>query len=204
MHASKAKYYLVTLWAIQTQLLSQIIANRVSLIMVSKRKAKWLKICLVCGIGCVNIAVYVIWTSAYLPDATPAQKHLNDIFEKAEKSFFLVVDLGLNLCFLYLVRFRLISGGLNKYWPLFNLNAALVCVATAMDAALLGMLSLPNPYLLVFFRYFPHFQFYSISPGLTCQCEKIRSVCPRGLHRQALYRADNGCIYCKDCPQWHK
>lgn len=147
--SNRANTYSVTLWAIQTQLLSQIIANRVSLIMVSKRKAKWLKICLACGIGCVNVGVYVIWTSAYLPNATPAQKHLNDVFEKIEKSFFLVVDLGLNLCFLYLVRFRLISGGLNKYWPLFNLNTALICVATAMDAALLGMLSLPNPYLSV-------------------------------------------------------
>jgi hypothetical protein len=115
--------------------------------MVNRRKAKWLKLGLVLAIGCVNIGVYIIWTSAYLPNATPEQKHLNDIFEKAEKSFFLVVDLGLNLLFLYLVRFRLIAGGLAKYWPLFNMNAALVCIATAMDAALLGMLSLPNPYL---------------------------------------------------------
>ena len=143
----------MTLWAVQTQLLSQIIANRVSLIMVNRRKAKWLKIGLAIGIGCVNIAVYVIWTSAYLPQATPEQKHLNAIFEKAEKSFFLVVDLGLNLLFLYLVRFRLIAGGLSKYWPLFNLNSALVCISTAMDAALLGMLSLPDPYLYVFIMF---------------------------------------------------
>lgn len=137
----------MTLWAIQTQLLSQIIANRVALIMVNKRKAKWLKLGLVAAIACVNIAVYVIWPTAYRADATPAQKHLNDIFERTEKAFFLVVDLGLNLTFLYLVRFRLIAHGLSKYWQLFRFNVAIALLSTAMDAALLGMLSLPNPYL---------------------------------------------------------
>lgn len=115
--------------------------------MVNKRKAKWLKLVLFVVIGCVNICVYVIWTSAYMDDATPEQKHRNDIFEKAEKTFFLIVDLGLNIMFLYLVRFRLIAHGLSKYWQLFNFNIAIVCLSTAMDAALLGMLSLPNPYL---------------------------------------------------------
>ncbi|KAK2595464.1 hypothetical protein QQS21_006804 [Conoideocrella luteorostrata] len=119
--------------------------------MVNKRKAKWLKLGLVAAIACVNTGVYVIWPAAYMADATPEQKHRNDIFEKAEKAFFLVVDLGLNVTFLYLVRFRLIAHGLSKYWQLFNFNVAIVCLSTAMDAALLGMLSLPNPYLYVQF-----------------------------------------------------
>ncbi|KAG5984590.1 hypothetical protein E4U55_004141 [Claviceps digitariae] len=141
----------VGLWAIQTQLLSQIIANRVGLIMVNKRKSQWLKWGLFGLIGCVNIGVCAIWPAAYEVNATEEQKHLNDIFEKVEKTFFLLVDLGLNLIFLYLVRFRLISHGLSKYWLLFKFNCVLVCLSTGMDAALLGMLSLPDPYLYVQF-----------------------------------------------------
>ncbi|KAM5349556.1 hypothetical protein ACJ41O_006061 [Fusarium nematophilum] len=141
----------VTLWAIQTQLLPQIIANRVALIMTNKRRATKLKWSLVFAIGLVNIAVYYIWTTAHMPNATPFQVRLNLIFEKAEKSFFLVIDLALNLYFLYLVRFRLIADGLSKYWRLFNFNAGMVLISTSMDILLLGFLSLPNPYLYVQF-----------------------------------------------------
>ena len=82
-----------------------------------------------------------------LEGATPAQVHHNIIFEKVEKIFFLIIDLGLNLYFLYLVRYRLIEDGLGKYWRLFNFNAGMVGISTTMDILLLGFLSLPNPYL---------------------------------------------------------
>lgn len=82
-----------------------------------------------------------------MPGATPEQVIFNHQFERAEKSFFLVLDLGLNLLFLYLVRFRLISYGLSKYWRLYNFNAGIVVVSTSMDILLLGFLSLPDPYL---------------------------------------------------------
>lgn len=115
--------------------------------MVNKRKALWMKLVLLAITGAVNFAVCVIWTSAYKYGSTPEQKHINVIFEKTEKTFFLVVDLGLNWIFLYFVRYRLISHGLSKYWQLFNFNIALVVLSTGLDAALLGMLSMENPYL---------------------------------------------------------
>ena len=99
------------------------------------------------GIGLINLAVCIIWTIAQLPGATHTQVLVNMVFEKAEKTFFLVVDLGLNLLFLYLVRFRLIKDGLSKYWQLYNFNAGIVVLSTAMDILLLGFLSLPDPYL---------------------------------------------------------
>ncbi|OAQ78337.1 hypothetical protein VFPBJ_06456 [Purpureocillium lilacinum] len=139
----------VLLWAVQTQLLSQIIANRVSLIMVHKHKARWLKIGLFVSITCVNIVVWVIWVRAHEPYATPFDVELNDYFEKTEKSFFLIIDLGLNMLFLYLVRFRLIASGLSKYWRLFKFNIGMVALSTSMDILLLGFLSLPDPYLFV-------------------------------------------------------
>ncbi|EKG09682.1 hypothetical protein MPH_13248, partial [Macrophomina phaseolina MS6] len=145
---SSLGYYFgaVTLWAIQTQLLSQIIANRISLMIIDRRKARLLKWGLFIAIGAVNIAVYAIWIPAHMPSATKTQVLLNNIFERIEKSFFLLVDFGLNLYFLYLVRYRLIADGLSKYWPLFKFNAAIVVVSVAMDVLLLGLLSLPNPY----------------------------------------------------------
>ncbi|UNI22276.1 hypothetical protein JDV02_008178 [Purpureocillium takamizusanense] len=141
----------VLLWAIQTQLLSQIIANRVALIMVHKHKARWLKLGLLVSVACINIAVAVIWIRAHAFTATPFDVKLNDRFEKAEKAFFLVIDLGLNLLFLYLVRFRLIASGLSKYWRLFKFNIGMVTLSTSMDMLLLGFLSLPDPYLYVQF-----------------------------------------------------
>ncbi|KAH7408861.1 hypothetical protein BKA64DRAFT_618559 [Cadophora sp. MPI-SDFR-AT-0126] len=136
----------VLLWAIQTQLLSQIIANRVALIMVNKRKSRLLKLGLFIFIGIVNISVFYIWIMAHLPSASPRMVVLNQIWERIEKSFFLIIDCGLNLYFLYLVRYRLIAHGLSKYWRLFYFNAAILLVSVSMDILLLGMLSLPNPY----------------------------------------------------------
>jgi hypothetical protein len=146
-------YYFSTvlLWTIQTQLLSQIIANRIALIMVSRRKSLQLRWALFIAIGLVNIAVGAIWIPAHLDSATEFQKNLNFIFENVEKSFFLIVDLALNLYFLYLVRYRLIADGLNKYWTLYKFNIGFVTISTTMDALLLGLLSLPNQY-----AYAPH------------------------------------------------
>jgi len=76
-----------------------------------------------------------------------SEDRLNYIFENAEKSFFLIVDLGLNLLFLYLVRTRLIAQGLTKYWRLFNYNAWMVAICTTTDITLLGLLSHHNHYL---------------------------------------------------------
>lgn len=115
--------------------------------MVSRRKALYLKVGLFVAILGVNIAVGFIWVPAHFPSASTDKVHLNEVFEKAEKSFFLVIDLALNLYFLYLVRFRLIADGLSKYWRLFNMNVGAVILSTSMDILLLGFLSLPSPYL---------------------------------------------------------
>ena len=144
-------YYIfaVTLWGFQVQLLPQIIANRVALIMTNRSKAKMLKIGLAVPITMIIIAVYYIWVTAHLETATPEQIRLNFIFEKVEKSFFLIIDLALNVYFLYLVKSRLISAGLNKYWRLFNVNVGMVCISTGLDALLLGFLSLENTFMFV-------------------------------------------------------
>jgi hypothetical protein len=130
--------------------------------MVSRRKSLQLRWALFIAIGLVNIAVGAIWIPAHLDSATEFQKNLNFIFENVEKSFFLIVDLALNLYFLYLVRYRLIADGLNKYWTLYKFNIGFVTISTTMDALLLGLLSLPNQY-----AYAAHIHLHSPLMSLT-------------------------------------
>ncbi|KAF1809216.1 hypothetical protein P152DRAFT_442089 [Eremomyces bilateralis CBS 781.70] len=136
---------IVLIWTIITQLLLQIVANRVSLIMVNRRKSRMIKWGLFIFVGLVNVSVFCLWIPGNLK-VSPTYIHLNHIWERVEKSIFLVIDLGLNLYFLYLVRSNLIAKGLKKYWPLFKFNAAVVLVSTSMDILLLGLQSLPNNY----------------------------------------------------------
>lgn len=135
----------MTLWAAITQLLLQIVANRVGLIMVNKRKSKLIKWGLFVFIALVNISVYCIWIPG-LMQVSPAWVRLNFIYERVEKTIFLMVDLVLNIYFLHLVRSDLISKGLKKYWPLFKFTVGMVFVSTSMDILLLGLQSLPNTY----------------------------------------------------------
>lgn len=107
----------------------------------------WLKIGLFIVISAVNISTASFWNPGQMPDATPKQVQLMKDIERAEKIFFLLLDLGLSLMFLYLVRYRLIAGGLDKYWHLFYFNIGAVILSTTMDALLVGMLNLPSPYL---------------------------------------------------------
>jgi hypothetical protein len=139
----------VVLWSLQTQLLVQIIANRVGLIMVDKRKSRIIKWSLFAVVGLINISVFCIWIPG-LMEISPTFVHINHIWERVEKCFFLVIDAGLNIYFLYHVRSRLILKGLSKYWPLFNYNVVAVAISITLDGALFGMLSLPNQYEYVF------------------------------------------------------
>ncbi|KAK5659634.1 hypothetical protein OQA88_838 [Cercophora sp. LCS_1] len=185
---------LVILWAIQTQLLSQIIANRVALIMVPRQKAVVLRWALFVAIGAVNLAVAFIWIRAQMPGATQEQIDLNHAFEKAEKSFFLVVDLGLNLLFLYLVRFRLIAEGLSKYWRLYHFNAGIVLVSTSMDILLLGFLNLPHPYLYVQFAPLAYIVKLHIELTMAVLISKVAKGGPRndkdGLQSSSAHKTD--------------
>ena len=119
---------------LQTQCLIQIIANRVGLIMVDKRKARNLKRTLFILVGLINISVYCIWIPARL-EVSETFIHVNDVWDRLEKVLYLFIDGALNGYFLYLVRAKLISRGLTKYKPLFNFNAVIVCVSLSMDVS---------------------------------------------------------------------
>lgn len=145
----QAKSIVVVLWSFQVQLLPQIIANRLALIMTNPRKALALKLGLLISITPICLCVCYMWTVAQLEGATDSQKRRNFVFEKFEKTFFLITDFTLNIYFLFLVHHKLIASGLTKYSKLFNFNIGMVMVSTSLDALLLGFLSLPNGYVWV-------------------------------------------------------
>ena len=115
--------------------------------MVDQRRAKQLKWGLAALITPVCCVVLYVWTVGHFPEATPEQVTRNFRLEIAEKVFFLLVDLSLNLYFLYMVRFRLIGYGLTKYWKLFKFNVIMVCISTTLDGLLLGLLNLPDAFM---------------------------------------------------------
>lgn len=115
--------------------------------MTDRRKAKHLKWGLAGSITVVCLTVCYIFTVAHSPGASDEMIRINFILENVEKCFFLVIDLGLNLYFIYLVRYRLIADGLSKYWKLYKFNVGMVVISTCLDILLLGLVNLPeHPY----------------------------------------------------------
>ncbi|KAH7168185.1 hypothetical protein DER46DRAFT_679346 [Fusarium sp. MPI-SDFR-AT-0072] len=141
----------VILWTLQTQLALQIIANRLGLIMINKKRAKYLKLSLLVAVGLINIAVACIWIPARLTQSERLL-HVNGIWDRTEKVIYLLIDLALNSTFLYQVRRELIANGLAKYKLLFNFNASVVFISLSMDILIIVMMSLPNPFLYAIFH----------------------------------------------------
>ncbi|OAG00646.1 uncharacterized protein CC84DRAFT_320513 [Paraphaeosphaeria sporulosa] len=142
----------VTLWSIQLQLLLQIIANRISLILPSRSDGRRLRLALFLGILLINISVYCIWIPARL-NVSPTWVKLNEVWDRVEKVIYLIVDAGLNAYFLYLVKVRLVDAGLKKYEELWRFNVGISSISISMDLLIIGMMSLPND--LVYVQFHP-------------------------------------------------
>ncbi|KAF2269535.1 hypothetical protein CC78DRAFT_604253 [Lojkania enalia] len=141
----------VALWTVQTQLLMQIIANRLALVIPDRRRGTKIKWALGIAVGIVNISVFCIWIPARM-EVSETFIHVNEIWDRIEKVIYLVIDLALNAYFLYLVRSRLITKGLTKYQSLFKFNAGIILVSLSMDVLIIAMMSLPNTYIYVQFH----------------------------------------------------
>ncbi|OHE91956.1 hypothetical protein CORC01_12744 [Colletotrichum orchidophilum] len=133
----------VILWSIQVQCLMQIIVNRIAILMPIPAQATRLKWGVFGILLAVNISVFCIWIPARL-QINSTYIHINEIWDRIEKGIFLIVDAGLNLTFIYLVKSRLIASGLTKYTALFRFNLAMIGVSMSLDIILIGLMSLPN------------------------------------------------------------
>ncbi|KAF4456394.1 hypothetical protein F53441_1464 [Fusarium austroafricanum] len=144
-------FTLIFLWSIQLQALIQIIINRIAILMVNRQNAKRLKIYSFLIILCINISVFTIWIPARL-QVNRSWIEINKVWDRIEKVIFLLVDAGLNLYFIHLVRSRLIANGLTKYTRLFRFNLGMIAVSMTMDMLLIAMMSLPNDIVYVQFH----------------------------------------------------
>ncbi|KAK1633508.1 hypothetical protein BDP81DRAFT_463251 [Colletotrichum phormii] len=142
-------FFLLVLWTIQVQCLMQIIVNRIAILMPIPAQATRLKWGVFGILLAVNISVFCIWIPARL-QINDTYIQINEIWDRIEKGIFLLVDAGLNLTFIYLVKSRLIASGLTKYTALFRFNLAMIAVSMSLDVVLIGLMSLPNTLMYVF------------------------------------------------------
>ncbi|KAH7141009.1 hypothetical protein EDB81DRAFT_692585 [Dactylonectria macrodidyma] len=144
--------HIALFWAVQVQLLLQIIINRLGLLMLVPGQATKLKWAVFAIILAINISVFIIWMPARL-QISETWIRLNVIWDRCEKVIFAVVDFALNGFFIYLVRSRLINNGLAKYIPLYRMNLVLIFISLSLDVILIGLMSLKSS--LVYLSFHP-------------------------------------------------
>ncbi|KAI1856955.1 uncharacterized protein JN550_013557 [Neoarthrinium moseri] len=91
----------------------------------------------------INISVFVVWIPARL-HFSDKWVYINSIWDRIEKSIFLLVDASLNFYFIYLIWAQILAYDLTKYKTLYKFNIIMVGVSIGLDVALIGMKSLPN------------------------------------------------------------
>nr|XP_036581501.1 uncharacterized protein CTRU02_08551 [Colletotrichum truncatum]KAF6789852.1 hypothetical protein CTRU02_08551 [Colletotrichum truncatum] len=148
-------FFILLCWVFEIQLLMQIIINRIAVIAESQETIAKLKWGTAVLITMINIAVFCIWIPAHIvPPANETYVKINHYWDRISKVLILIVDAGLNWYFLRVVKNRLVSQhGLVKYKPLVGFNAKLMILSIAMDAMLIGLMSLPNQ--VVFIQFHP-------------------------------------------------
>ncbi|KAM0421416.1 hypothetical protein ACHAPT_010770 [Fusarium lateritium] len=127
-------------WSLQIQLLTQIIVDRLALLLpnpVGVARLRWAVFSLIL---LVNISVLVTWVPAQL-QISHKWVRISEIWERCEMAIFSIIDLSLNLRFLQLVRNSLTGHGLDmKHRSMFQFNFA----NETGKIALIGLMSLPS------------------------------------------------------------
>ncbi|PQE29595.1 hypothetical protein CJF30_00009213 [Rutstroemia sp. NJR-2017a BBW] len=144
-------FSILTLWALQVQFLLQIIINRISILLPHVRKVTHMKIGVAVLITAINISVYCIWVPARLQISTEYEA-INNVWDRCEKSIYLLVDAALNWYFMKTVHEKLVANGLSKYKRLINFNLVLVFFSLSMDCLIIGMMSLSNSFVYMQFH----------------------------------------------------
>lgn len=144
-------FCILTTWALQVQFLLQIIINRVSVLLVDRRKALHLKIAVAVLITAINISVYCVWIPARL-QITEGYIHLNEVWDRCEKVIYLLVDAALNWYFIRIVQKNLVRQGLKKYESLVKFNIYIIGFSLSMDVLIISMMSLKNSFVYMQFH----------------------------------------------------
>ncbi|GAA5854110.1 hypothetical protein JCM8547_008231 [Rhodosporidiobolus lusitaniae] len=177
-HSFAFFFILLSLWVIQVQFLLQIIINRVNLLWSDRKAQSRLKWGVALGISIINISVYCIWLPARL-QISDRWIAINDIWDRVEKCIYLVVDAGLNLLFMRVVKQRLVDRGLDRYRPLVRTNMLLILVSMSMDVLIIGMMSLPNTLVYIMFHPVAYLVKLQIEMSLGALIVEISSAKPQ-------------------------
>lgn len=124
----------VTCWSLQVQLLLQIIINRIGIIDTNTRRIRFTRYTVAIIVTMINISVYCIWIPARL-QISAEYIRINDIWDRCEKTIYLVLDACLNCGFIWTVRKNLVKMGLEKYRTLMHVNIAIVVLSLSMDVS---------------------------------------------------------------------
>ncbi|KAF3026330.1 hypothetical protein E8E14_003778 [Neopestalotiopsis sp. 37M] len=146
---------ILIVWVAQTQLLVQIIINRIALLMMVRSHATRLKWSVAALMTAINVSVFCIWIPARL-QINQTYININAVWDRLEKCIFLIVDLGLNVYFIRMVQNRLIANGLTKYNRLLRINIVMVVINISLDVVFIGLMSLPNALVYLNFQSFAY------------------------------------------------
>jgi len=144
-------FSILTCWALQVQFLLQIIVNRLCILQRDTTKRIWLKAGVATLITAVNISVYCIWVPARL-NVSSKYVEVNAVWDRCEKSIYLVVDGLLNGYFIRTVSATLLSLGLTKYDSLVRFNKRIITISLSMDVLIIAMMSYPNDFVYMQFH----------------------------------------------------
>ncbi|KAF8917203.1 hypothetical protein CPB85DRAFT_216084 [Mucidula mucida] len=132
-------------WIVQVQCLMLIIVNRLCILWMKPRQKLILKVSVATIVSLISISTACIWIPAQL-QINEEYINLNKWYDRFEKSVYLVLDLVLNMLFIRLVKGRLVDHGLKKYDKVMKFNQNIIIISIAMDALLIGVTALPNPF----------------------------------------------------------
>ncbi|KAK1498939.1 hypothetical protein CCUS01_02559 [Colletotrichum cuscutae] len=134
------------LWTLQTQLAPQILANRLGLLLVNKKRAKMMKFGLLAIVGVINISVTCIYVTGY--SINPEYfTHLHKIWDPIDKVVDLLIDISLNTVFLRIIQHEFVADGLQKYRLLFYCGVLFVLISLCMDILMIVMMTVQEPFL---------------------------------------------------------
>lgn len=187
----------LTCWTFEVQCLIQIVRNRISLLIHNEREKFWLKWGSFGLVLLINISVFCIWIPARL-QISPFWIHLNNIWDRIEKGLFLIIDGGLNMYFIVLVKRKLLSSGMTKYKPLFHFNIVMVAISLSLDVALIALMSMKNGLIYAVSQtshapsrpqecYWPNIIRIKKTSGLKTQLTLAPAIPPCRLHDQAQH-----------------
>ncbi|KHJ30428.1 hypothetical protein EV44_g6400 [Erysiphe necator] len=185
----------VTCWSLEIQFLLQIIINRVSILLTSRRKARILKYSVATLITMVNISMYCTWVPGRL-ERSKKWEEINKILDYGEKVIYLVVDACLNLLFMYIIQENLVRKGLVKYDRLLRFNKCIIGFSLSMDCLIIGTMSLQNSDVYVQFHPMAYMVKLNIEMAMTELMAKVScssnpsSNAPRALKEASLIQSD--------------